>query len=115
MKRLTCFVTVAAAVVVATWVGGWWTVPVIALIAGLLRCQPAIVAGACATGWAALLLWDVAAGEIGRLSGMLSGIMGLPSPALFLITLAFPGLLGWSAASLGDAARSFRPTSRQPS
>jgi hypothetical protein len=115
MKRLVCFVSVALIAALGTWMGGWWTVPLIAFGAGLLRCSPGIVAGACAAGWLVLLMIDVAAGSIGRVGGVLAGVMGLPAPALFAVTLAFPALLGWSAASIGDAARSIRPTSLPPS
>jgi hypothetical protein len=115
MKAMQCFAAVTLLAATATWFGGWWAVPVVALGAGLLRCAPGVVAGASATGWLILLLIDVAAGSIGRVGSVLAGVMGLPAPALFAVTLAFPALLGWSAASLGNAARSVRPTSLPPS
>ena len=105
MKKLLCFVVVAITVGVSTWIGGWWTVPLIALIAGLLRCPAGLVAGGCTAGWLLLLLIDVAAESFGRVGTVLAGIMGLPAAALFAVTLAFPALFGWSAASLGNAAR----------
>ena len=94
---------------------GWWTVPLVAFVAGAMRCGPGITAAGAATAWAALLAWNIASGNIGRLGAMLGSIMGLPVPARFAVTIAFPALLAWSAASLGDAARSVRATSRQPS
>ena len=115
MKAAFCFGAVTVLAALATWVAGWWAVPIVALGAGLIRCAPSIVAAACATGWLALLLVDFAAGSIGRVGGVLAGVMGLPAPALFVVTLAFPALLGWSAASLGNAALSLRSTSRPPS
>jgi hypothetical protein len=103
------------AAVVGTWIGGWLAVPIIALGAGLLLWSPALIGVACAVAWGLLLAVDAAAGNIGRLGGSLAGVMGLPAPVLILVTLLFPALLGWSAASLGNAARSVRATSRQPS
>jgi len=113
MKRLICFILVGASGVLGTWTLGWWAVPAVALIAGLARCRPGIVSAASATAWLILLLMDVASGSIGRVAELLAGIMGFPAAALFVVTLALPALLGWSAASVGHAARSVRPTSRQ--
>lgn len=115
MKRAICFALVALAALIGTWVLGWWSVPTIALVAGLLGCRAALVSAASAAAWLLLLLFDMASGYIPRIAGALAGIMGLPAAALFLVTLALPALLGWSAASVGDAARSLRATSRQPS
>jgi hypothetical protein len=98
-----------------TWVLGWWAIPLVALIAGFARSGAGITSAASATAWLILLLVDVAGGSIGRIAELLAGVMGLPAAALFVITIALPALLGWSAASLGDAARSAFLTSRQPS
>ena len=115
MKRLLCFALVLCAVAAGTWLTGWWAVPLIAVVAGALACAPLLVAAASAAAWLVLLLVDAATGSVGRLAGLLGGIMGLPAAALFAATLVFPALLGWSAASLGNAARSLRATSRPPS
>jgi hypothetical protein len=115
MNGLARFTVVAAASAMLTWFAGWWAVPVVALAAGLFGMRAGVVAAACAIAWALLLTADVIAGGMGRLSSILAGVMGLPAPALFVVTLLFPLLLGWSAASLGGAARSLRSTSRQPS
>jgi hypothetical protein len=115
MRVAARFIVVAAAIAMGTWLVGWWAVPVIALAAGAAGTRPAIVAGACAASWAALLLLNAFASGFGTLGGLLAGIMGMPMPALIVVTLLFPALLGWSAASLGDAARSMAATSRQPS
>jgi hypothetical protein len=115
MNRAACFTLIAIGVALGTWAVGWWAVPIVALIAGFARCGAGIVSAATAMAWLVLLLIDVASGSIGRLAGLLAGVMGLPAVALFVVTLALPALLGWSAATLGAAARSVRPTSRQPS
>jgi hypothetical protein len=115
MNTVTRYLVVTVVVAFATWVGGWWTVPVVGLAAGMVL-SPGIVAGACASAWLLLLLIDFATGSIGRVAAVLAGVMGLPAPALIAVTLAFPALLGWSAASLGSAARSTsRSTSLPPS
>jgi hypothetical protein len=115
MKRSICLALVALAAGVGTWFAGWWAVPIVAFIAGAMRCGAAITALGCAAAWAALLAATIVSGNIAQLAGILGSIMGLPVPALVAVTIAFPALLGWSAASLGDAARSFAVTSRQPS
>lgn len=115
MKKIVCVAAVALAAIAGTWLGGWWAVAIVAFAAGCLACSPALVAAGCAAGWLVLLLADALAGSIGRVADALGGVMGLPPIALFAVTLALPALLGWSAALLGNAARSLRPTSRQPS
>jgi hypothetical protein len=77
------------------------------LVAGFARVRPGSVALAAALGWLVLLVFDVLAG-IARLGSLLAGIMGLPAPALFAVTLLFPALLAWSAASVAYAALRLR-------
>jgi hypothetical protein len=115
MRSSVRFVVATILFAAGTWLFGWWTIPVVALVFGLLPARPSLVAVAAAAAWLALLLVDAAGGSITRLAGVLAGVMGLPSAALLLVTLLFPAVVAWSAASLGDAARSFRPTSRRPS
>ena len=114
MNKIACFALVLVAAALGTWMLGWWAVPLIALIAGLLRCGAGLVALASVTAWAIIFVFDMASGQVGRLTELLAGVMGLPGAALILVTFALPALLGWSAASLGNAARSLA-TSRQPS
>lgn len=109
------FGLIAFIIAIGTWLLGWWSVPIVAVFAGLFRCGPGLVALASASGWLILLILDAAAGSISRVSGVLAGVMGLPAPALFVVTLALAALLGWSAASMADAARTIRATSRRPS
>jgi hypothetical protein len=115
MNSTARFFAAAFALAVGTWLVGWWAIPVVALVLGVLGTRPASVAGAAAVAWVALLIVDATGGSITRLASVLAGVMGLPAPALFLVTVLFPAVVGWSAASLGDAARSIRATSRQPS
>jgi hypothetical protein len=115
MKKLTCFVIVAVAAALGTWMLGWWAIPVVALIAGLMRCRASIVSAASATAWLMLLAIDAASGSIGTVGTVLTGVMRVPAIGIYALTILLPALLGWSAASLGNAALSLRPTSRQPS
>ena len=115
MKKALGFGLVATSVALGTWMVGWWAVPVVALIAGLTGCRAGLVSGASAAAWLVLLVSDVASGNFPEVASVLAGIMGMPAAVLLVVTLALPALLGWSAASLGDAARSIRPTSRPPS
>ena len=112
MKAVGQFAMVALVTAAATWVVGWWTVPLVGAVAGFFLSRPALVGLACALAWAALLGMHSVAGAVGRLSVTLAGIMGVPAIALFVITILFPFALGWSSASLG---RALRPTSHQPS
>ena len=103
MMRASRFVIIALAMAVGTWLIGWTAVPVLALVAGIARVRPGLIAFAAALGWLLLFLIDAIAG-ITRLSAILGGVMGLPAPAIVAVTLAFPALLAWSAASVADAA-----------
>jgi hypothetical protein len=104
MNTLTRYLVVTLTVAVATWIGGWWTVAIVALVAGLVL-PAGTVAAACASAWLLLLLFDFAAGSVGRLGGVLAGVMGLPAPALVAETRACPARIGRSDASLGMTRR----------
>lgn len=113
---------VAGAMAGLTWLVGWWGVVLAALILGfVLRDEggrPWRVALGASEGWAILLLIDVVAGPFGRVAAILAGTMGIPAPALIVVTLLFPALLAWSAAvvgcEFGRAALSRRVLKRAP-
>ena len=98
-------VIVTAAIAAGTWLAGWWAVPVLALIAGLLTWRPSTVALGAALAWAVLLVINALAGTMARVASTLGDVMGLPAPAVVAVTLLFPALLAWSAAAIGGAAR----------
>lgn len=108
-------VIVTSAAAAGTWLVGWWMVPVIGLLAGLLTWPAPAVAFGCGLAWTILLLVNSLAGGLSRVASVLGDVMGLPAPALVALTILFPALLGWSAATLGAAARTMQATSRQPS
>lgn len=99
----------SAVIAIATWLFGWWAVPIVALAAGLMLVPPASVGVAATLAWAALLALDAMHASFASLVVLLSGIMGLPGIVLIVLTLVFPALLGWSAATIGNAIRATRP------
>jgi hypothetical protein len=85
--------------------GGWWTVPLIALLWGSkvgalrapgLRC--AIGAGIAVLGW---LAWDASTGPFGVLAKTVGGVLQIPPIAVLLVTIALPVLLAWAAGVVG--------------
>lgn len=107
------FLLLTEAFAVATYAVGWWGVPVLALICGLAvepKARPLGFVSLCAAaGWASLLLLDAARGPVGELAHKFGGVMNLPPFVLILVTLLFPALLAWSAASVGVAVRRMIP------
>lgn len=90
--------------VFATWFIGWWGVAVVAVAAAyVLRATPAItwrIALAAAEGWAFILVIDALIGPLSTAALMLGSIMSIPGPALLGVTLLYPALVAWSAASV---------------
>ena len=86
-----------------TWLLGWWGVAVVAVIAGVLYRYDGgrawRVALAATEGWALLLVVDALGGPLGHVTTTLGGAMSIPGPALLLVTLLFPALIGWSGAA----------------
>ena len=93
---------IALIVAGTTWIAGWWAAAIVALVAGFLyRAEggrPWRVALGASEGWALLLALDAVAGPLAHVASTLAGAMTLPAPALILVTLLFPALLGWSGA-----------------
>ena len=111
MRKFVKFILLAEAFAVATYALGWWVVPLIAVIWALVSRDPAkarFAALAAAAGWATLLLLDVTRGQVGVMGSQLGGVMKLPAFALYLLTLIFPALLAWCAATLTPTVRKER-------
>jgi hypothetical protein len=115
LSKAVKFLLLTEAFAVATYAVGWWGVPVLALICGLAvepKARPLSFVSLCAAaGWASLLLLDAARGPLGELARRFGGVMSLPPFVLILLTLLFPALLAWSAASIGVAVRRMIPVS----
>ena len=104
---MIALLVVAVAAAGLTFVAGWWGVAIVALGAGLVfsrdQGRPWRVALGAMLGWAMLLLLDMMSGHLGRVTSVVSGSMKIPAPALLLVTLLLPGLMGWSGATVGAA------------
>lgn len=112
MKPVVKYVLLAEAFAVTTYGAGWWSVPIVAALWGFFssdahRARNAAIAAA--GGWGTLLLLDVARGPVGTMAKQLGEVMGVPWLALFVLTLLFPALLAWSAATMFR-----RPASKAP-
>jgi len=96
---------VAAILVAATWVAGWWGVPLVAIVAGALLAARRGIAGltalAAVIAWSVLILVDGASGRFGVLARVVGATLTLPAGALLMVTLLFAALLAWSAAAVG--------------
>lgn len=100
---------VGAIMAALTWLVGWWGVVLAAVVVGLLPFRQDgggwRVALAAAAAWGALLLADATVGPFRAVAGALAGVLRVPAPVLVLLTLAFPALVAWSAATLAAGAR----------
>lgn len=112
VRALVRVLLLATAFALATFWFGWWTVPVVAAIWGVLArgLRSGALVSACAAGlaWGALLLWDASAGPVSELAATLGTLMHLPPIALPLATLVFPALLAWSATMVTEIATRVR-------
>ena len=100
---------VSLAVAALTWLLGWWGVLLAAAIVGFVFHDEGgggwRTAVAAALAWGALLVVDALAGPFALIASTLGGVMRLPGGALVLLTLAFPALLAWSAATVVGGLR----------
>lgn len=92
-----------------TAVFGWWSVPLIGLLFGLVARidRPALAAGLSAgLAWACLLGWIALAGApLGPLAERFGAILSLPGHSALALPVLFAGLLGVPAAALPAAFR----------
>ncbi|MFN2602037.1 MAG: hypothetical protein ABR582_04675 [Gemmatimonadaceae bacterium] len=109
LRAVVKFLLLSEAFAVATYAVGWWAIPLVALVCGLVmnrEGRPIYYSTICAAaGWLSLLLLDAARGPLGELAARFGGVMGFSPVALFVTTLIFPALLAWSASSLGVVIR----------
>ncbi|MBI4501489.1 MAG: hypothetical protein HY700_10040 [Gemmatimonadetes bacterium] len=91
------------AFVLVTHVFGWWAVPLLGAIWGLVgkdTVRPAIMAGvAAASAWALLLGWSGLVGPVGTLAAQLGALAAVPGVLFVGLTLVVPFLLAGSAAA----------------
>ena len=120
MKRWLSFAALVAAFALATRLG-WWAVPVVAALWGVMRpavnAPAATAALAAASAWALWLLasWQADHDAMSILSTRLGGVMRVPPTVLILLTLLLAAVLAWSAAALaGVIANSLAQRSGDP-
>lgn len=102
MRTLLRVLLLALAFTAGTAFLGWWSVPLLALVWGVIAWRLPRVAltagGAAMLAWGVLLVAAARAPAFGALARSLADVMQLPSVALVVLTLLFPALVGWSAA-----------------
>ncbi|MFI5232537.1 MAG: hypothetical protein ACHQSE_08485 [Gemmatimonadales bacterium] len=107
MMLLSRLVLLATAFAIATFVLGWWAVPLVAAVYAAISAaqrSSAVVSGVAAMlAWGALLAIDAARGPVGTLAAELAGILQLRPVGIYAVTIAYPGLLAISAAILTRA------------
>ena len=102
-------VLLATAFALGTWILGWWAVPLLGAVWGVMRRGRSRFASAfagAALAWLALLAFDAARGPMGRMTSVMGGIFSVPAAALLLITVLYAALLAGCAAQVAG----FRPS-----
>lgn len=106
---MVLFLVAVACFVAAEFVLGWWALPVVGLVLGLLAARQrhvGIRVGAAALiAWLALLAWTAQSGDLPAFYGSLAGSMQLPTIAVAGVTVLLPLLLGGLAARVGAGLR----------
>jgi hypothetical protein len=101
--RALALLSLALVMTAATWIGGWWTIPVCAAAFALLRRGAAGVpldaAVAAMLAWSALLAYQASHPAFGRLMASVRGAIPLPTLGLMLVAIVFAGVLAASAAA----------------
>ena len=92
----------ALAFALATTTLGWWTVPVLGGVWGVVAApweRPGRVAAlAAGLAWAVLLVWGMLTAPSLLLAGKVGGVMGVPGAVLIAATVALPVVLAGTAA-----------------
>ena len=98
---------------IGTWILGWWAVPLLAAIGGVLarhvRHQGRATALAAAIAWGALLVWSSTEGSVWSFSRLAGGAMGMSGAALILVTLLFPAAIAWLATVVAQFVARGKP------
>ena len=98
-------------IAVGTWIVGWWAVPIVGMLIGVVWSdgRPGLLAGSAGgLGWTLLLVWGSVSGPVGDLAGTVGGVVGLPGFAVLLVTVLFPALLAGAGGALTDALKQER-------
>ena len=107
------FAVSALLFVAAEFLLGWWALPVIGIVLGLVGARRRLVAvqvgGAALTAWGLLFVWTATQGNLGNFMQALAVSMKLAPVQLLVVTALLPVLLAGVAARLGAG---MRPESR---
>jgi hypothetical protein len=110
VTRALLVIALAADFALGTWLVGWWAVPVLGVVHGLVLgrewapARASTLAGALA--WGGLLLaFGLSNPGVAPLAGRLAALLQLPTAGLYAATLLLPALLGGTSAALGGALR----------
>ncbi len=109
-RNHSMFVVIAVALFVAAeFVLGWWALPVVGLVLGLVGARRggvvAMVGGAAFTAWAILFAWTAMHGNLGNFMHALAASMKLKPNVLLSAIAVLPALLAAPAARLGAGLR----------
>lgn len=103
------FIVAVACFVAAEFVLGWWALPIVGLVLGVLAARQrhvGIRVGAAALiAWLALLAWSAQSGDLPGFYGALARSMQLPTLAIAGVTVLLPLLLGGLSARVGAGLR----------
>lgn len=106
MVRALWFLLGVAGMAAGTWFGGWWAVPLVGALLGVVRRKDpaaALLAGlAAVVAWAALLA-AVTAKAVGPVLPTIGPVLRLDPTRLIVVTLGFAAILAMSAAGLARA------------
>ena len=104
--------------VAAEFVIGWWALPLVGLVLGLVGAGKkgvSIQVGAAAlTAWLMLFAWTALQGELGTFMQSLAASMKLAPGVLLSVTAALPVVLASAAARLGAGLRPESSTKALP-
>jgi len=117
-NRLAFWLLLVILIALGTVIVGWWTVPVIAAVYGLVFPEKKHWLGTALAGlvaWGVLLDITWFQGPVLELAGKVGGVFSLPAPAFIALTLIFPALLAGSAGELTAAVRRLATRSSSPS
>jgi hypothetical protein len=104
------FVAIAVALFVAAeFVMGWWALPIVGLLLGLIGARRAgvvpMVGVAAVAAWALLFAWTAMHGNLGNFMHALAASMKLGPNLLLSVTAGLPVLLAALAARVGAGLR----------
>jgi hypothetical protein len=95
--------------IAAEFLIGWWALPVVGLVLGVVGARRTAVgttvAGAALLAWGILFAWDASQGNLGPFMQQLATSMKVKPGQLFSVITALPALLAGPAARLGAGLR----------